>query len=75
MLFLGVRMRAVQLSQGKPDEYSLPPDYVKTMMQACAWAVLLQTLIVLALPLVLGKSAGAGEDGSPEALLAQRKAF
>ena len=24
---------------------------------------------------VLGKSAGAGEDGSPEALLAQRKAF
>ena len=44
-------MRAVQLSQGKPDEYSLPPDYVKTMMQCCAWAVLLQTLIVLALPL------------------------
>jgi len=66
VLFLGVRMRAVQLSQGKPDDYSLPPDYVKTMMQACAWAVLLQTLIVLALPLVLGKSAGAGEDGSPE---------
>merc|ERR1719197_327523 len=36
------------------------------MMQCCSWAVLIQTLIVLALPIVLGKTPKVGEDGSPE---------
>jgi hypothetical protein len=66
VLFLGVRMRAIQLSQGNPDYYKLPQDYVKFWMQACSWAVLIQTLLVLALPLVLGKSPSVSEDGSPE---------
>merc|ERR1719311_964178 len=66
VLFLGVRMRAVQLSQGNPDYYKLPQDYVKFWMQACSWAVLIQTLLVLALPLVLGKTPSVGEDGGPE---------
>merc|ERR1719324_698685 len=66
VLFLGVRMRAIQLSQGKTEYYHLPPDYVKFWMQACSWAVLIQTLLVLALPLVLGKSPSVSEDGSPE---------
>jgi hypothetical protein len=65
VLFLGVRMRAVQLSQGNTDYYDLPQPFVKTAMQSCAWAVLIQTLIVLALPIVLGKTPSVAEDGTP----------
>merc|ERR1719355_64509 len=63
VLFLGVRMRAVQLSQGKPDEYHLPQDWVKDSMQACAWSILIQTLMVLIVPLVQGGEPKVGEDG------------
>jgi hypothetical protein len=66
VLFLGVRMRALQLSQGKPDDYDLPQPWVKNAMQSCAWAVLIQTVMVLALPLVLNQTPTVSEDGSPE---------
>ena len=29
VLFLGTRMRALQLSGGKPDDHGLPQDWVK----------------------------------------------
>jgi hypothetical protein len=66
VLFLGARMRALQLSEGEPDKYDLPQPYVKIAMQCCAWSVLVQTLVVLALPLVLGHTPAVGQDGIPE---------
>jgi hypothetical protein len=66
VLFLGTRMRAVQLSGGKPDEYGLPQWWVKTAMWLCVSAVQIQTLIVLALPVVLGGTPKVAEDGTPE---------
>jgi hypothetical protein len=66
VLFLGTRMRAVQLSGGKPDDYGLPQWWVKMSMWICVTAVQVQTLIVLALPFVLGGSPKVAEDGTPE---------
>jgi hypothetical protein len=66
VLFLGVRMRAVQLSGGKPDEHNLPQDFVKMAMQSCAWSVLIQTIMVVSIPLVLGSDPKVSEDGTPE---------
>merc|ERR1719172_329840 len=66
VLFLGTRMRAVQLSGGKPDDYGLPQWWVKMAMWICVSAVQVQTLIVLALPFILGGSPKVAEDGTPE---------
>merc|ERR1719389_888881 len=66
VLFLGTRMRAVQLSGGKPDEYGLPQWWGKTAMWVCVSAVQVQTLVVLALPFVLGGTPKVAEDGTPE---------
>jgi len=66
VLFLGTRMRALQLSQGEPDKFDLPQPFVKNCMQACAWSVLVQTLMVLLIPVVLGGSPKVGADGTPE---------
>ena len=35
-------------------------------MQACAWSVLVQTIMVVAIPLVMGGEPKVGEDGTPE---------
>jgi len=66
VLFLGTRMRAIQLSGGKPDEHNLPQDWVKMCMQACSWSVLIQTLMVLCIPILLGGEPQVSEDGTPE---------
>merc|ERR1719460_1247301 len=66
VLFLGTRMRALQLSGGKPDDHGLPQDWVKMCMQACAWSVLVQTVMVVCVPLVLGGTPKVGADGTPE---------
>merc|ERR1719460_1937140 len=66
VLFLGTRMRALQLSGGKPDDHGLPQDWVKMCMQACAWSVLVQTIMVVAIPLVMGGEPKVSEDGTPE---------
>jgi hypothetical protein len=65
VLFLGVRMRAVQLSGGEPDEHNLPQPFVKNAMQSCAWSVLVQTIMVISIPLVLGGEPKVSEDGTP----------
>ena len=44
----------------------MPLAQVKMAMQCCAYAVLVQTLTVLALPLVLGHTPAVGADGIPE---------
>merc|ERR1719387_635710 len=66
VLFLGTRMRAIQLSGGEPDKYHLPQDYVKTAMWLCVCAVQIQTLVVLALPIVSGGAPKVAKDGTPE---------
>jgi len=66
VLFIGTRMRAIQLSEGNPDKYDLPQPYVKMAMQSCAWSVLAQMVIVLVLPIVLGGNPKVGKDGTPE---------
>merc|ERR1719191_198099 len=65
VLFLGTRMRAIQLSQGETEKYDLPQPFVKTAMQVCAWAVLAQVLLVLAIPIFTGETAvTTDEDGN-----------
>jgi hypothetical protein len=66
VLFLGTRMRALQLSGGEPDKYDLPQQYVKDAMWCCAWSLKLMTLMVLLLPVVLGTTPAVGADGMPE---------
>merc|ERR1719352_655252 len=66
VLFLGTRMRAVQLSGGQPDKYDLPQPYVKSAMWFCVCAVQIQTVIVLALPFISGSAPKVSKDGTPE---------
>lgn len=66
VLFLGTRMRALQLSGGEPDKYGLPQQYVKDAMWCCAWSLKLMTLMVLLLPVVMGTTPEVGADGMPE---------
>mmetsp|Transcript_166205 Transcript_166205/g.533580 ORF Transcript_166205/g.533580 Transcript_166205/m.533580 type:complete len:939 (-) Transcript_166205:135-2951(-) len=59
VLFLGAQLRAVQISQGQRG----PPGAAELGMQACAWSVFAQTLLVLAIPAFTGEGAIIGEDG------------
>lgn len=53
VLFLGVRMRALQLAQGDPALYELPQWWVEVSMRTCTWTLLVQTVMVLLVPLVV----------------------
>jgi hypothetical protein len=57
VLFLGTRMRAIQLSQGQTEKFDLPQDFVKTGMVVATWSVLAQVALVLLMPLVTGEMA------------------
>jgi hypothetical protein len=48
VLFLGARMRAIQLSQGHTEKYKLPQPWVQQAMFVCTYAVLAQVLLVVA---------------------------
>lgn len=60
VLFLGTRMRALQITQGKGD----PPMFAQIAMQVCTWAVLIQTSLALAIPLFTGQAAQLDDDGN-----------
>merc|ERR1719161_119803 len=45
VLFLGVRMRAIQLSQGQTEKYKLPQPWVQQAMYICTYAVLGQVIL------------------------------
>lgn len=64
VLFLGVRMRAVQLSQNQTQKYDLPTDLTQNFMIMSTYAVLVQLVMVLAYPLVMGKTPETDEDGN-----------
>jgi hypothetical protein len=65
VLFLGARMRALQLTQGDPEKYNLPQPWVKFAMQLCAWSVVVQTLMVLFMPILTGGKPKVDADGTP----------
>jgi hypothetical protein len=55
VLFLGVRMRAIQLSQGQTEKYQLPQPWVQQAMFICTYAVLAQVILVLIMPVFTGE--------------------
>lgn len=58
VLFLGAQLRATQISQGERG----PPATMELAMQACSWSVLVQTVLVLAIPAFTGQAAEVCED-------------
>merc|ERR1719160_1433256 len=65
VLFLGVRMRAIQLSQGQTEKYQLPQPWVQQAMYICTYAVLIQVLLVLLMPCFTGEwDVKCDEDGN-----------
>merc|ERR1719262_1388746 len=65
VLFLGVRMRAIQLSQGQTEKYQLPQPWVQQAMFVCTYAVLAQVILVLMMPVFTGEwDVKCDEDGN-----------
>merc|ERR550537_2048739 len=65
VLFLGVRMRAIQLSQGQTEKYKLPQPWVQQAMFICTYAVLAQVILVLVMPIFTGEmDVKCDEDGN-----------
>merc|ERR1719420_1390150 len=65
VLFLGVRMRAIQLSQGQTEKYQLPQPRVQQAMYTCTYAVLAQVILVLMMPIFTGEwDVKCDEDGN-----------
>lgn len=65
VLFLGVRMRAIQLSQGQTEKYQLPQPWVQQAMYTCTYAVLAQVILVLMMPVFTGEwDVKTDEDGN-----------
>jgi len=69
VLFLGARMRALQVTQGEGD----PQDYARYAMQSCTWALLFQTVLVLVIPVLTGEVVETDEDGNALPLKASAK--
>jgi len=55
VLFMGIRMRAIQLTQGETEKYGLPQLWVQQCMYACTYAVLAQVLLVVLMPMFTGE--------------------
>jgi len=55
VLFLGARMRAIQLSQGDTEKYKLPQPWVQMAMFSTIYAVLAQVVLVLIIPVFTGE--------------------
>jgi hypothetical protein len=65
VLFLGVRMRAIQLSQGQTEKYQLPQPWVQQAMFISTYAVLAQVILVLIMPAFTGEwDVKCDEDGN-----------
>jgi len=56
VLFLGTRMRAIQLAQGETEKYGLPQGFVQDGMYIATMAVLAQVLLVLIIPAFTGEA-------------------
>merc|ERR1719456_1097240 len=60
ILFVGTRMRALQLTDNK----GAPQGYVQDGMYMATWSLLLQFAMVLITPLATGKPAEVDQDGN-----------
>jgi hypothetical protein len=58
MMFVGFRMRVLQLSKGTGN----PQDWVRMAMQAVTYSILANTLLVLLIPLFVDKEVELDED-------------
>lgn len=63
VMFLGTRMRAIQLTQGETEKYGLPQWWVQASMYVCTYTLLAQLLVLMVTSVVLGSDAD-GEDES-----------
>jgi len=64
VLFLSVRMRAIQLTQGETQKYDLPQYWVRHAMQICTWSILGQLIVVFLVPLFTGSQPVTDSDGN-----------
>merc|ERR1740138_342707 len=64
VLFLGTRMRAIQLTQGQTEKYQLPQPWVQTAMFVCTYAVLAQVLLVLGIGIFAGQEVPVDDEGN-----------
>merc|ERR1719453_330629 len=55
VLYLGTRMRAIQLTQGETEKYQLPQPWVQSAMYISTYAVLIQVILVLCIPIFTGE--------------------
>jgi len=62
VLFLGTRMRAIQLSQGETEKYQLPQPWVQKAMVIASTAVSAQVILVL----LVGVFTGMGKVNTDE---------
>jgi hypothetical protein len=62
VLFLGTRMRAIQISAGQTEKYGLPQWWVQGAMQVCSWAVLVQLIMVFVIPVATGQMPGKADE-------------
>merc|ERR1711907_710254 len=61
ILFVGTRMRALLITNNK----GAPQGWVQDGMYMATWAVLIQFLMCMVVPLVTGSPAKLDEDGTP----------
>jgi len=54
VLFLGARMRAIQLTQGETEKYQLPQPWVQTSMVVASTAVMAQVVLVVLVGILSG---------------------
>merc|ERR1719269_202000 len=54
VLFLGCRLRALQLTQGETEQFELPRVWARHAMEAASGAVAAQTILVLIIGLKSG---------------------
>lgn len=64
VLFLGTRIRAIQLTQGDTEKYGLPQWWAQIAMHFCALAVLGQLLFVVLVAVVTEDAPETDEDGN-----------
>jgi hypothetical protein len=67
-------MRAIQLTNGATDKFGLPQDFVGTAMQTCSFAVLVQVLVILIIPIFTGEaSVPTDADGNVDIEALEKK--
>lgn len=58
VLFLGAHLRAMQISEGKGG----PGEATELAMQVCTWSVIVQTMLVLLIPVLTGEVVRVDEE-------------